>query len=133
MLQRFVAWLFSPFPEGKSSTSYTIDEFKELKVKDLRKILYGFGISRAEAKAILDKEELSRIALRLLEEERMENLKALFYSKAWRYTVIALIITLLYVSKEPVGALGQQVVNHYLMLKYDIKVKKDIVCRQTII
>ena len=59
MLQRFVSWLFSPFPEGKSTTSYAIEEFKDLKVKDLRKILYGFGVTRQEAKAVLDKEELS--------------------------------------------------------------------------
>ena len=63
----------------------------------------------------------------MLEEERKENLNALFYAKAWRYTVIVLIVTLLYVGKEPVGALGQQVVNHYLMVKYDIKVKADMI------
>ncbi len=127
MLQRFVSWLFSPFPEGKSTTSYAIEEFKDLKVKDLRKILYGFGVTRQEAKAVLDKEELSTRAWSLLEEERKENLNALFYAKAWRYTVIVLIVTLLYVSKEPVGALGQQVVNHYLMVKYDIKVKANMI------
>jgi hypothetical protein len=127
MLHRFVTWLFSPFPEGKSSTSYSIEEFKDLKVKDLRKILYGFGVTRFEAKSVLDKEELSAWALSLLEEERKENLNALLYAKAWRYTVIVLLATLLYVSREPAGALVQQVVNHYLMVKYDIKVKVDMI------
>ena len=127
MLHRFTSWLFSEFPAGKSSTSYSVEELKELKVKDLRKILYGFGVTRSEAKSVLDKEELSVWALSLLEEERKENLNALYYAKTWRYTVVVLLITLLYVSREPVGALTQQIANHYLMVRYNIKVKMDMI------
>jgi hypothetical protein len=127
MLQRFFSWLFSPFPDTKSTTPYSIDELRDLRVRDLRKIMYGFGVGRGEVKNYLDKEELLKSAYTLLEEERVESLRASFHSKAARFTVIALVITLLYVSKEPVGAIMQQVVNHYLMVKYELKVKKDMV------
>lgn len=126
MLQRFVKWLFSPFPATKSSTPYLIEELGDLRVRDLRKILYGFGISREDTKQYLDKEELLQTAFTLLEEERVESLTASYYAKAWRFTVIAMIITLFYISREPLGAIGQQVQNHYLMLRYDLKVKADM-------
>lgn len=127
MLQRFLKWLFSPFPVTKSSSAYSIDELRDLRVRDLRKILYGFGISRDETKQLLDKEELLQTAFTLLEEERVESLTASYYAKVWRFTVIAMIIALFYISKEPLGAIGQQVQNHFLMLRYDLKVKADMV------
>lgn len=127
VFKKFFTWLFSPFPVTKSSTPYSVDELSGLRVRDLRKILYGFGVSREETKQYLDKEDLLQTAFTLLEEERVSSLTASYYAKAWRFTVITLIITLLYISREPLGAMGQQVQNHFLMVRYNLKVKYDMV------
>ena len=126
-ISQFYSWLFATFDTVGPAYRVDIADLPSLKIKELKKVLREYGVSRDEYKGLLDKTDLVALARSLIEDEALSSANALFRHRAYRITVIALICTVMYIAKDPLASLASGLMNHLLALQYNTTQKLGLI------
>jgi len=110
----------------------TLQEIGNMRSRELKKMLYKLGVSQEEVKKIVDKRELRDLVINLLQEEAQQKKVKVMWEQGLRWTLIAIAVGFIVIFREPFLALMKGFIDYLLAVRYQIKVKGDMmaVCYQ---
>jgi hypothetical protein len=115
------------YDSGSTSLYRAHAQLEGMRARDLRKVLMKLGADPAEVSKILNKVELRDLAAKLIHEEIGEKATAAWTERAFKYTLIALGVGLILISRKPLLALIKGVVDYLRGVRYLIKSKLGLV------
>jgi len=115
------------YDSGSTSLYRARAQLEGMRARDIRKILMKLGADPSEVSKILNKVELRDLAAKLIHEEIGEKATAAWMERAFKYTLIALGVSLILISRKPLLALIKGVVDYLRGVRYLIKSKFSLV------
>ena len=125
-IHTFLTWLFAAPAQVANTESYSIEDVSDLRARDLRKLLRSFGVEDIETKSILDKDELRQFVVNMMEEDRSNTANSIFRERALKWTIIVLLLTVVYIAKDPILFMGQKFIDYLLGVGYGFRQKYEI-------
>ena len=130
-LKRLFNWLIAPVPDYVSeatTSSYKVSDINTMRARDLQKVLKKLSsMTNTEIDKIIDKQELKTNVLKLLEDKRVIALNKIWKEKAWKYTIMALLVSLLFFSSKPLMSITQAFNEYMIGIVYFFKTQFNMV------
>lgn len=103
-------------------------ELFTMRTRDLRQLLLKkLGADQDDIAKIIDKQELRYFAANLIQEEIAHRANGVLNERLWKYTLIAIGISIIFLSRQPLIAIVQGVVEYFKSVKYQISSKFALV------
>ena len=119
-------------------------QLADMRTRDIRRIAEKLGAAKDDLERILDKHELRTFTHSLIQEEISHRSSEVLNERVWRYTLIALGVGLIIMSRKPILALTRgfieylrsveyQVMSKYGLIKLSVRHRLPLVCASLVL
>ncbi len=125
-IRKLFSWLTTLPIKYDPTITYEIRDIADLRSRDLRKLLIRFGVATGEINRILDKTELQKWVVRLMEEERIDAVNKMWREQSLKLTIIVGILTLFYYYKDAFASLSMYMMEYFKGVSYQIRQQSEM-------
>jgi hypothetical protein len=116
------------FSETHYPTS-SIVEVENMRARELRKLLLKLGANPEDLIKIIDRTDLKLLALKIISQQYSQSVNNYYIEQTIKTVLIMLIISIMFLIKEPVGLLLNRIFSSFFEIKYQVKNKTSMIIR----